>query len=122
MTKILLVEDDSFLSNIYSIKLKEAGIPTEIAFDGEEALKMIRENKPDLILLDIILPGIDGWEVLRTIRQDDKLNDIKVIVLSNLDEEKEINKGNELGVAKHLVKAHYTPSEVIKEIREALDN
>ena len=122
MKKVLLVEDDSFLSNIYFIKLKEAGIVVDTAFSGEEAIIKIREQKPDLVLLDIILPGITGWEVLEKIRQDDDLRDIKVIVLSNIDEEKETNKGSKLGVAKHLVKAHHTPSEIVKEVRDLLNN
>ena len=122
MKKVLLVEDDSFLSNIYFIKLKEAGIVVDTAFSGEEAIIKIREQKPDLVLLDIILPGITGWEVLEKIRQDDDLRDIKVIVLSNIDEEKETNKGSKLGVERHIVKAHHTPSEIVKEVRDLLNN
>ncbi|MDD4201674.1 MAG: response regulator [Candidatus Paceibacterota bacterium] len=120
MKKILLVEDDSFLSNIYSIKLKEAGFSVELAFSGEEAVKKAKEQKPDLILLDIILPGISGWEALEKIRKEEGPQGSKVLVLSNLDKETEIDKGTKLGVVKHLVKAHYTPSDIIEEIKETL--
>ncbi len=120
MKKILLIEDDSFLSNIYSTKLKEEGISVEIAFDGEEAIRKIKENKPDLVLLDIILPGMSGWDVLKEIRKNKKLDDVKIIILSNIDQDKEINEDDSLKVSKHLVKAYYTPSEIIKEVKEIL--
>jgi len=78
MKKILLVEDDPFLIDIYTQKLKKAGFKVEVAKDGEAALRMVQEKKPDLLLLDIVLPEIEGWEILRKIKEDAKLCDLKV--------------------------------------------
>jgi DNA-binding response OmpR family regulator len=127
MKTILLVEDDPFLTDIYTTKLKEAGFEVEAAEGGEEALEKIRQNNaqrktlwPDLMLLDIVLPRIDGWEILKEIKRDDKLKDLKVIILSNLSQKAEIDKGMALGAIKYLIKAHYTPSEVVEEIKKIL--
>jgi len=122
MKTILLVEDDPFLVDIYSTKLEEAGFSVQVATDGKEALKKIKEKEymPDLLLLDIVLPNFNGWEILRTIERDDKLKVLKVVVLSNLGEKEEIEKGLKLGAAKYLVKAHYTPSEVVEEVKKIL--
>jgi len=120
MQTILLVEDDPFLIDIYTTKLKEVGFSVFVASDGEKVLAAATENKPDLILLDIVLPHIDGWEILRKIREDEKLKDIKVIILSNLGQRVEVEKGMKLGAEKYLVKAHYTPTKVVEEIKEVL--
>jgi len=121
MKKILLVEDDPFLVDIYETKLKESGFVVEVANHGEVALTKIRENKVDLVLLDIVLPHLDGWEILRSIKGDKQLKDLKVIILSNLGQKEEVEKGLELGAAKYLIKAHYTPTEVVEEIKKYLD-
>lgn len=121
MRKILLVEDDPFLIDIYSTKLKEADFSVEVAQDGEEALRKIKEMVFDLILLDIVLPTVNGWEILRNIRRDSNLKELKVVVLSNLGEKEEVEKGLEAGADRYLVKAHYTPTEVVKEIKQILE-
>lgn len=120
MKTILLIEDDSFLVDIYTTKLKEAGFSVKVAIDGEEGFKKIKEEIPDLLLLDIVLPNIDGWELLRKIKKDDKVSDLKVVILSNLDQKEEVEKGFKLGAVKYLIKAHRTPSEVVKEIKKIL--
>jgi DNA-binding response OmpR family regulator len=121
MRKILLIEDDPFLVDIYSTKMKEVGYEVESAEEGEEALRKINDLKPDLILLDIVLPTVNGWEILRNIKKDENLKDIKVVILSNLGEKDEVEKGMKAGACKYIVKAHYTPSEVVKEIKKILD-
>ena len=121
MRTILLVEDDPFLIDIYSTKLKEAGFSIEVAQDGEEALRKIKDMAFDLILLDIVLPTVNGWEILRNIRRDPSLKDLKIVVLSNLGEKEEIEKGLEAGANRYLVKAHYTPTEVVKEIKQIFE-
>jgi len=121
MKTILLVEDDPFLVDIYTTKLKEAGFSVQVAIDGKEALKKIKEDIPDLLLLDIVLPNFNGWEILRKIERDDELKALKVVILSNLGEKQEIEKGLKLGAVKYLVKAHYTPSEVIEEVKKILN-
>jgi DNA-binding response OmpR family regulator len=118
MKNILLVEDDPFLVDIYTTKFKEAGFPIEVAIDGSQALKKIEEKKPDLILLDIVLPRLDGWEILKGLRDDKKLSDLKVVILSNLGQKSEIDKAFALGATQYLIKAHYTPSEVVEEVKK----
>jgi len=120
MKHILLVEDDPFLIDIYTTKLKEEGYVVDIAEDGETALNKVKEKSFDLILLDVVLPNFNGWEVLRKIKLDKKLEGLIVVVLSNLGEKDEIEKGIKLGAAKYLVKAHYTPSEVVEEVKKIL--
>lgn len=121
MKSILLVEDDPFIVDIYSKKLKEAGFSVEVANDGQEALKKLQAHKPDLLILDIVLPNIDGWEFLRGIRNDSSLKDLRVIILSNLSQKSEIEKSKELGAIKYMVKAYYTPTQVVEEIKTILE-
>jgi len=120
MKSILLIEDDPFLIDIYVTKLGESGFSVEVANDGELALRKLEEKKPDLVILDIVLPQIDGWEVLRKIKSNPGLKDLKVIILSNLSQKEEVEKGIDLGSIKYLIKAHYTPSEVVAEIKQLL--
>lgn len=120
MKQILLVEDDPFLIDIYTTRLKEAGFAVVVALDGQEALNKIKKEKPDLVLLDIVLPQIDGWEILREIKSDQNLKDLPVIILSNLGQKEEVEKGVTLGASRYLIKAHYTPSEVVAEIKKIL--
>lgn len=120
MKQILLIEDDPFISDIYTTKFKEAGLSLVVAADGKEGLKKMKEKKPDLVLLDIVLPSATGWEILREMERDEKLKNIKVVILSNLSQREEIEKGLKLGAAKYLIKAHHTPSEVVKEIKKIL--
>lgn len=117
--KVLLVEDDKFLSEMYSAKLAESGFEVEAAFDGEEGLEKAKE-KPDLILLDIVLPKIDGFEILDRIKKDDQLKGIPVIALTNLGQKEEVEKGLKLGAADYIVKAHFTPTEVVAKIKKVL--
>ena len=118
---ILLVEDDPFLIDIYTTKMKESGFVVEVASDGESALQKIKEKTPCLVILDIVLPQLDGWEILRQIKSDPKLKKIKIIILSNLGQKEEVEKGVELGATKYLIKAHYTPSQVVEEIKKIYD-
>ncbi|RLF61992.1 MAG: response regulator [Thermoplasmata archaeon] len=120
MKKILLVEDDPFLIDIYTTKLKKSGFGMTVAKDGDSALRAVKEEKPDLVLLDIVLPHIDGWEILKKIKNNKELKDVKIIVLSNLGQKQEVEKGLELGAVKYLIKAHYTPSEIVKEVEKIL--
>lgn len=120
MKTILLIEDDPFLIEIYTTKFKEAGFSVEIAVDGKEGLLKIEKKIPDLLLLDIVLPSLTGWEILREIKRNKKFKNLKVVILSNLSQREEVEKGLNLGAAKYLIKAHYTPSEVVEEIKKIL--
>ena len=88
--------------------------------DGTEGLRKIKETKPDLVLLDLILPGIDGFEVLRQAKKDDDISSIPVLILSNLGQQDDIQKGLELGAVDYLIKAHFTPAEIVAKIKSIL--
>lgn len=117
---ILIVEDDKFLRDLLVHKLEEKNYQTEVAIDGQEGLKKIKQVKPDLVLLDLILPGVDGFGVLKQMRQDKRLDKIPVIILSNLGQQEEIERGLSLGAQDYLIKAHFTPQEVVARIKKIL--
>lgn len=118
--KILVVEDDKFLRELITQKLMKEDYETLEAVDGEEGIKKIKEEKPDLVLLDLILPGIDGFEVLSKKREDASLNQIPVIILSNLGQKEDVERGLKLGAVDYLIKAHFTPGEIIEKVKNAL--
>lgn len=118
--KILLIEDDPFLVDIYTTKLKEAGFKFGVAIDGNEGLKKIKKMRPDLLILDIVLPQTDGWQILKEIKNNKNLKRLKVLVFSNLGQKEEVERGLSLGATTYLIKAHYTPTEVIGEIKKIL--
>jgi len=120
MKNILLVEDDPFLSDIYTTKLKKEGFSVDIALDGQECLKKLEKSTPDLVVLDVVLPKVDGWEVLSSIRKQEKFKDLKVVILSNLGQKDEVEKGLSLGATAYFIKAHYTPAEIVEEIKKIL--
>lgn len=108
------------LIDIYKTKLTSSGFLVDVASAGDEVLRRLEESKPDLLLLDIVLPQIDGWEILKLIKANPKLKDLKVIILSNLGQKEEVEKGMKLGATKYLIKAHYTPSQTVDEIKKVL--
>ncbi len=117
MTKILVVEDDKFLREMISRKLDKEGYEVVQAVDGEKGEVAIKEEKPDLVLLDLILPGIDGFEVLERTKKDPDVSAIPIIILSNLGQKSEVERGLNLGAIDFLIKAHFTPGEIVKKIR-----
>ncbi|KKS65068.1 MAG: Two component transcriptional regulator, winged helix family [Parcubacteria group bacterium GW2011_GWB1_42_6] len=114
------MEDDKFLSEMYSTKLKEAGFEIIAADDGEEGLRLIKEKMPDLVLLDIVLPRMDGFEVLQNLKKDKSLKDILVVALTNLGQKEEVEKGISLGADDYIIKAHFTPTEVVAKVKKML--
>jgi len=120
MQKILVIEDDTFLRELIVQKLLKEGYEIVEAVDGEDGIKKVTEEKPDIILLDIILPGIDGFEVLKKIKEDEKVQDIPVIILSNLGQQDDIDKGIKLGAKDYLIKAEFTPGEIVEKVRSVL--
>ena len=120
--KILLAEDDKFISRAYKDGLERAGFDLVLASDGEEAVAKIKSEKPDLVLLDIIMPLKNGFEVLEEIKKDPAVKDIPVIVLSNLGQDSDITKGHSLGAVDYLVKANFTMAEVVEKIKKYLWN
>jgi DNA-binding response OmpR family regulator len=120
MKNILLVEDDPFLIDIYTTRLGAEGFNLLVAKEGEEALAIAKERQPVLVLLDIVLPNIDGWAVLKKIREISGMKGCKIIILSNLGQREEIQKGLNLGADKYLIKSDFTPSQVVEEIKQIL--
>ena len=121
MKKILIIEDDTFLAGMYAEKLSREGFEVELATDGEQGLKKIKEIKPDLVLLDIVLPKTDGFEILKKIKNDVKLKKIPVILLTNLGQRSDVEKGLSLGADDYIIKAHFTPSGVLERIKKRLN-
>jgi DNA-binding response OmpR family regulator len=119
--KILVIEDDKFLRKVISLKLDRNGFEVYEAIDGEKGIKKIAEKKPDLILLDLILPGMDGFEVLSKIKTNPDFAEIPIIIFSNLGQKDDIEKGLRMGANDYLVKAHFTPDEIISKIRLILN-
>lgn len=121
MYKILIVEDDTFLSKMYYDKLSLEGIfEVQTTESGERALSLIKEVKPDLVLLDIMLPDINGVQVLKEMKKDRGLSDAHVLMLSNLNEKDYISESLSLGADGYLIKAHFTPNEVVDKIKQVL--
>jgi len=120
LKKILIVEDDKFLRELIVKKLEKEDFQVIEALDGEEGVKKAKEEKPDLILLDLILPGIDGFEALSKIKEDPFISSIPVIILSNLGQREDVEKGLKLGAVDYLIKAHFTPGEIIEKVKNNL--
>jgi len=120
MQKILIIEDDKFLRELIVRKLSQENFDVVEAIDGEDGIKKVKETIPDLLLLDLILPGIDGFEVLSKIKEEPATASIPVIILSNLGQKEDIERGLKLGAVDYLVKAHFTPNEIIEKVKANL--
>jgi DNA-binding response OmpR family regulator len=118
---ILLVEDDEFLANMYKTKLELEKYNVIMASNGESALRIINEKELDLILLDIVLPKISGFEVITRIKASKTSKKTPVIMLTNLGQKEDIEKGLKLGADEYLIKAHFLPSEVITKIKKLIE-
>ena len=119
-TTVLIVEDDTFLSNIYKTKFEMEGFDVMTADDGEAGLAMAKSKKPQIILLDILLPKMDGFAVLKELKMDKEAQNIPVILLTNLGQKDDVSKGLEMGAADYLIKAHFKPSETVEKVRKIL--
>lgn len=117
---ILLAEDDAFIARAYQDGLSRDGFEVAVAPDGQSAMEQIRAQKPDLILLDLIMPIKNGFEVLEDIRKENELKNIPVIILSNLGQESDIEKGKSMGATDYLVKSDYSMKGVIEKVRSVL--
>lgn len=118
--KILIIEDDKFLRDLIAKKLYEEGYSTLSATDGEEGLQSIKQKKPDLVLLDILLPSMSGWEVLNKAKADPEVSKIPILLLTNLGEKEDVEKGLKLGAEDYIIKAHFTPNEIIEKVEKCL--
>lgn len=114
--KILIVEDEELVSTLLEKKLKNAGYDVVTAADGEEGLKKIKEEKPDLVLLDVIMPKMGGFEVMEEMRKDEEIKDIPVIIISNSGQPVELDRARELGAKDWLIKTNFDPQEVLQKV------
>lgn len=117
---ILLVEDDTFLSGMYVTKLTIEGFNVQLATDGEDAVRQAKAVLPDIVLLDIVLPKKDGFHVLEEIKNEETTKNIPVILLTNLGQKDDVDRGLQLGAADYLIKAHFMPSEVVEKVKEII--
>lgn len=119
--KILIVEDDKFLRDLMSQKLSKEGFSVKEAFDGEEGLKLALDDPPDLILLDLILPRIDGFGVLERIKKEQKLSHLPVLILSNLGQKEDVQRAMSMGAQDFLIKSNFTLGEIVEKIKAILN-
>jgi len=118
--KVLVVEDDFFVRDLYSRELNREGFEVSAAEDGAEGLLKAIEEKPDIILLDIMLPKMSGLDVLKKVKEKEETKNIPVVLLTNLGQESVIREGFTLGAVGYLIKAAYTPTQVIEEVKKFL--
>lgn len=118
--KILLVEDDPFLVRVYKLKLEKEGFEAKFLGNGVEAQAQAKEWQPNLMVLDLVMPEKDGFEVLKEMKADASTKEIPILVLSALQTESDVEQGKKLGADKYLTKANYTFEQVISEIKALL--
>lgn len=116
--KIAIIEDDEFLRSLTVSKLEKAGFTVITAGNGEEGLALVRKEHPDLLILDLMLPTMSGFEVLEAVRKDTDITSTKVIVFSNLGDESDIKKAEALKASDYLVKANFTLDEVVEKVQK----
>lgn len=114
--RILIVEDDAFIRDIYGVKFSNEGFEVILAENGMEAIRKLEDTTPDVILLDMIMPYMDGMEVLKKIKENQVWKNIPTIMLTNISEKEKINQGKDFGVKEYLIKSHFTPAEVVEKV------
>jgi len=121
MTKIAIIEDDQVISQMYRMKFEADGFDVQLAKNGKNGIELVETFLPDIILLDLQMPEMDGVEALENIRKNDWGKDIPVIILTNLGEEEAPSKLRSLGIHSYIVKANLTPRQVAQRVKEALN-
>lgn len=118
--KVFIIEDDDFLRSLVVTKLQKEGFEVGTSADGDGALAKIDAQKPSLLLLDLLLPTVSGFDVLEEVRKSPTWKDLKVIIFSNLGDKEDIKRGTELGANDYLVKANFTLDELVEKIKATL--
>jgi len=118
-TKVLIVDDDPFILDMYVLKFKERGFEVVTATDGKLGLVKINEEKPDVVLLDVVMPTMDGFDVLQELKKQEKTA-MKIIMLTNLGQKEDVERGMSLGADDYVIKAHFTPSEVVNKVMSVM--
>jgi DNA-binding response OmpR family regulator len=121
-SKVLLVEDDKMLADMYVTKFSKEGMEILKADDGAQGLEMAKQHKPDLILLDIIMPKLDGFAVLKELKKDPNMSDTHILLLTNLGQSEDVEKGKQLGADDYFIKANHTPAEIVTKVKYLLTN
>ena len=117
---VLLAEDDTFLADIYKKKFEMEGMKVNVCDNGEKCLTEAQKKKPDIIILDILLPKLDGFTALERLKKNPDTKAIPVLLLTNLGQKEDVKKGLSLGAVDYLIKAHFKPSEIVDKIRKVL--
>lgn len=119
---VMIVDDDEFLLDMYATKFKEHGFDVELAFGSVDALEKAKAGiLPDVVLTDVVMPEMDGFEFLKKIKDDNLLKGSRLVILSNLGQKEDLEKGKALGVVDYIVKTYFTPSEIVKKVESLLD-
>ncbi|MFA6393855.1 MAG: response regulator [Patescibacteria group bacterium] len=116
--KVLIIEDDTMISGMYKMKLEDHGFIALTASDGNEGLLLAKKEKPDLILLDIMMPMVDGFSVLAEIKAAPGMKDTPVIIMTNLGTTEDIEKGKKMGASDYVVKADLTPAQIVEKVEK----
>lgn len=118
--KILVVDDDPFILDMYVLKFKDMGFQIDTATDGKMGLEKIKSFKPDMVLLDVVMPRMDGFDVIKKLKEENGPRSFKILFLTNFGQKEDVERGMELGADGYIIKAHFTPSEVVTKVKEIL--
>lgn len=118
--KLLIIEDDKFMSNALRVRFQEEGFELKQVFNGEEGLEILKTFTPNIIIIDLMMPKLDGFETLKKIKEQEKFKDIPVIIASNLGQEEDIKKGMDLGAAGYVVKSDVSLDDIVALIKKHL--
>ena len=120
MAKILVVEDDKILLNMYRVKFTHGGHEVQIAENGEDGLKLMKSFHPDLVLMDLMMPIMDGFTALKRAKADDEIKNIPIIILTNLSQVEDVQQTLKIGAADYIIKSNLTPAQVLEKIKPHL--
>jgi two-component system phosphate regulon response regulator PhoB len=118
---VMIIEDDRFLSSLVRARLEKDGFKVQQAFDGEEAIAILKETKPDLVVLDLIMPRVTGFEVLEAISISPELNRTPIVILSNLAQDSDVQKAKSLGAVEYFVKVRVSIDDVVSKVMSILN-
>ena len=121
MPKILIIEDEPLISLMYTTKFKQKKYTVFTAMDGKSGLSFAMEKQPDMILLDLVLPGMSGYDILKELKKSEATRDIPVIITSNLGQDEEIAEGKKLGAVDYVVKSLITPAALVEKVDKLLE-
>lgn len=119
LPKVLIIDDDPFIADMYVIKFRDEHFDIATARNGKDGLKKIKEFDPDIVLIDVVMPDMDGFHVLEELKKQ-KGKAYKIMMLTNLGQKEDVERGMGLGAIDYMVKAHFTPSEVVERVRVLL--